>query len=235
MSANLMSANLLSANLLSANLMSANSLATGQLGSVVQAALQDPDYGANDRTLFHYIVTCALTPDQSVSYTWSDAQGDHDVVEQGQLGLAPEWATGPVYLKSQERVSGCVASRVNYFGVSVQISVRNPVLLSETPASELAAYPYVEGAFWGNLFTSSPALYSCYDPANAAHSLAAQRACATGYHDANGTHACGIITLTGSCADSCFRLDATGQFYRGCGDDPNGRGSGITAITIGLQ
>jgi hypothetical protein len=235
LSANLLSANLLSANLLSANLLSANSLtssplSTQKLSTLVQTALQDPALGANDRTLFHYIASCALDASQSVSYAWSDAAGTHPVTEQGQVGLAPEWASRSLNRDGQQLVSACVASRVNYFGVSVSVSLRNEVLAQETPKDELATYSHVEGAFWGNLFDAKPHLHSCYDPKNASHSLSAQRACATGYLDtATGElHSCGMIQLTGPCDQQL--LDPRGQFYWAAGNDDT-----MNAITVGLQ
>ena len=113
----------------------------------------------------------------------------------------------------------------------MSISVRNEVLDATTSAAELAAYPYVEGAFWGNLFSSSPALYSCYNPANVAHSRADERDCATGYPTGGGqVVSCGMITLTGSCDDQCWGLDPYGQYYWGCGDNDTDN-----AITTGLQ
>src|SRR5262249_30299118 len=117
------------------------------------------------------------------------------------------------------------------FGVSVQISVRGETdaLLETTTAAELAAYPYVEGAFWGNLFSATPSLYACYNAANAAHSLADQRACAIGFVDANGnTQSCGMIQLTGSCDSQCLWFDPVNQAYVGCGNSWN-------PLTIGLQ
>jgi hypothetical protein len=133
----------------------------------------------------------------------------------------------------QKLVSACLAARTNYFGISVHISLRGAAdaLEDNTTAAELAAYPYVEGAFWGNLFTSSPALYSCYDPANVAHSRADDRCCATGSLEDGQVEPCGMIALTGSCEDACWKLSAHGQYYLGCGEDDGDD----QAITVGLQ
>jgi hypothetical protein len=231
LTANLLTANLLTANLLTANLLTANALASSSLAGPVQAALQDPALGANDRTLFHYIATCALDSTQSITYTWSDADGPHTVTEAGQVGLARSWATGPLNLQGQELVSGCVAARVNHFGVSVHLSARAlvPYLLANTTDAELEAYPYVEGAFWGNMFSPTQSLYACYDTENAAHSLAAQRACATGYVDESGVlQGCGPIALTGSCSRQCAGFDSDNQLYVNCGGTHD-------ALTIALQ
>ena len=234
---NALTINALTINALTINALTINSLTSNSLGSPVVTALQDTtSVGDGSRSVFHYIVGCALPAGQSVSYTWTDALGNpYTVVEQGQIGLAPEWATGSLSSDGAQLVSGCVAARVNYFGVEVHISVRNPDLASVTPDSELAAYPYVEGSFWGNLFSASPGLYSCYDPDNVDHSRADQRDCATGYLDGTGQlQPCGPITLTGSCSDVCKKLDADDQYFWGCGDSGNGNGN-TKAITVGLQ
>jgi hypothetical protein len=153
------------------------------------------------------------------------------VTETGALGLAPYWATGSLDQRGQLLISGCIAARINYFGVTVQISARGLAasLLEGTTEAELAEFPYVEGAFWGDIFSPKPALFSCYDPANVANSRAQQRDCATGYLDADGdVLPCGPMVLTGSCNDRCASFDREGQFYVNCGDSS-------AAITIGLQ
>jgi hypothetical protein len=229
---NTLTTNTLTTNTLTTNTLTTNTLTTNGLGSQVVTALQDTTpVGAANRTVFHYLVTCALDPTQSVTYTWSDGESTNTVTEVGQIGLAPQWATGPLRSWGQQLVSACVASRINYFGVTVPISVRNEVLAPTTSSAELADYPFVEGAFWGNLFTSTPSLSSCYDPANVENSRSDQRECATGFLDANGQiDPCGLITLTGSCADECAWFDPVGQFYVGCGKDFT-----LAAITTGLQ
>jgi hypothetical protein len=124
--AELVTANTVTANTVTANTLVANTLTNSGIGGPVLTALQDTTpIGTNNRTIFHYIVTCALSPAQSVTYTWSDGQGTYTVTEQGQLGLAPQWATGSLKRSGQQLVSGCIAARVNYFGVTVPISARN--------------------------------------------------------------------------------------------------------------
>jgi hypothetical protein len=229
---NTLTVNTLTVNTLTVNTLTVNSLTSGTLGSPVLTALQNTTpVGAANRTIFHYIVTCALDPSQSVTYSWSDGVNTYTVTEVGQIGLAPRWATRSLESWGQQLVSACIGARVNYFGVTVPISVRNEVLVPTTSSAELADYPYVEGAFWGNLFAPAPSLNSCYNPANVANSRADQRECATGYLDADGNvDPCGIITLTGSCDEQCWGFDATHQFYWGCGKDFS-----LAAITTGLQ
>jgi hypothetical protein len=178
-------------------------------------------------------VGCALNTSQSFSFSWTDTSGTvHAETYWGDLGLAPYWATGPLDESGQRIVSACLASRTNYFGVTVHISVRGNVkaLRDGTSAAELAAYPYVEGAFWGNLFSSTPAIYACYNPATVANSRADQRDCATGYLSSTGqTLPCGPIQLTGSCDTQCDGFDTAGQYYTGCGHTAT-----TGTITVGL-
>jgi len=151
LSANLLSANLLSANLLSANLLSANMLAANSL------SVQNMVNTANGRLILKYVVSCALpasatmTAKDSAGTTWSFA---------GSIGLAPEWATGVPTASNRRWVSACVLARTNYFGISVPISMRadNNIHLTAT-SSEITTYNEAEGAFWGDLFGSSTAIY----------------------------------------------------------------------------
>ena len=232
LTANTLTANTLTANTLTANTLTANTLTANGLSPVVVTALQDvTPVGAANRTVFHYLATCALTPAQSVTYTWSDGTNTYTVTEVGQVGVAPQWATQSLDVNGQQLVSACVAARINYFGVTVPISERGFVesMLETTTQTELAQYPYVEGAFWGNLFAPTPTLASCYNPANVAHSRADQRDCATGYLDANGQlQSCGPIVLTGSCDAQCLFFDSRDQLYVGCGGTWN-------ALSVGLQ
>lgn len=232
---NSLTVNSLTVNSLTVNSLTVNSLTVNGLAQPLLSALQDATaVGAANRAVFHYLVGCALTPDQSLDYTWSDAQGTHTVTEQGSIGLAPDWLSGSLDTTEQHLVSGCLAARVNYFGTPVPISVRNPRLVDVTPDSELAEYPYVEGSFWGNLFSSDPTVYSCYDPANVNHSRSSMRDCAAGYLDGSGhIHGCGPIVMTGSCNDVCRRLNVRDQYYWGCG--PTGSNATTVAVTVGLQ
>ena len=70
-------------------------------------------------------------------------------------------------------VSACLAGRTNYYGTVVMISLRGGSEALTPSASEAATYTWEEGAFWGNLFASTPALYACHVPAHDAHSRGA--------------------------------------------------------------
>src|SRR5262245_23475446 len=80
LTANTLTANTLTANTLTANTLTANTLTANGLGALVLSALRDPTaIGATNRMLFRYIVECSLPPELSVSYTWSDVDGTHEV------------------------------------------------------------------------------------------------------------------------------------------------------------
>jgi hypothetical protein len=232
---NALAINSLSDNALAINALAINALAINALDPGAAATIEDPSaHGDLARELLSYTVGCALNPSQSFTFSYTDASGVvQTVTDVGMLGLYPEWVTRPLTdVGKQQDISACLAARTNYFGIVVHISVRGvqPALLDSTPPSELAAYPYVEGAFWGNLFASTPSLYACYDPANAANSNADNRVCATGYTEADGQVApCGMITLTGPCDEQCDWFDEQAQLYLGCGD------SRTHSITIGLE
>lgn len=239
-------ANSLVPNSLVPNSLVPNSLVPGELtpealAPDVIAALQDPGPdGDAVRQLLRYVVGCALAEGQSFAFSWTDAAGvTHDEVYEGALGIAPGWATGPLSDDTAQRlVSACLAARVNWYGIAVVISVRSglaPLMLAPG-SSELAAYPHVEGAFWGNLFAPSPYLNACYLPENAEIARAAHRDCAVGHVEDPGQSGapvpCGIIALTGPCGASCKALDSQTMHYAACVDRPGVPDSPTTAAVI---
>lgn len=108
------------------------------------------------QTLMRYVVGCALTPAQVVTYT--DTDEDDATVSmtwKGELGLCPGWNTGPANADCQQRVSACLAARVNAFGEKIPITLRgkrDSYALLPVSSTEVGLYPWQEGAFWGNLF-----------------------------------------------------------------------------------
>jgi hypothetical protein len=226
--------NALIPNALIPNALIPNALIPNGLDDGAFAALADPgEAGALSRMFMEYLVGCALTPSQSFSFTWTDSFG---AVEEetyvGAVGLAPGWASGPLDVTGQRLVSACLAARTNYYGVTVIISLRSgaPPLDTMTPGSELAAYPDVEGAFWGNLFAPTPELYACFDPANVWNDWDRQRDCAAGHREPDGQLVpCGPIVLTGPCGGPCAELDAAGQYYPWCHADAPGAPAPTTA------
>jgi hypothetical protein len=236
--ANALAPNAIAANAIAANAIAANALTAGALSPSSLSALQDPGTAGDlSRMFVRYAVGCAFDPTQSFSFSWTDSAGTvHNEQYWGILAIAPYWATGPLDDTGQRLVSACLAARTNYLGVSVLISMRSDSgVLDDSPASEINAYPYLEGAFWGNIFTTTPSLYACVVPADAAHSEAAQRYCATGYPDptTGAIQSCGIITLAGSCNTLCNKFDASSHAYTGCVQQPAaGTNSAKTSLVI---
>jgi hypothetical protein len=78
----------------------------------------------------------------------------------GGLNLAPGWKTGSCNDACQEQVSACLMAFTNGSGLHV------PLMMSSTkiPAmggGHTSTYPWQEGAFYGNLFTSPPNAFFC--------------------------------------------------------------------------
>jgi hypothetical protein len=227
LSSNGLSSNGLSSNGLSSNGLSSNGLSSNALSSnaLVMGALRDQS-GTGDltRLFFRYLISCALGPNHSVSYTWTDSTGHtHTEINPGGLGLAPGWENGAATQTDKEVVSACLAARTNSKGIPVPISLRGKNITGLTVTSgERSAYTYGEGAFWGNLFNgSNPYVYSCSRVAFNAGASTSQyltqgRTCTT--------VGCGIITSVGACYTSdsastgqaCFDRDSSKDWVSEC-------------------
>ena len=233
---NALNANALNANALAPSALSATALSPGALSPSAHQAISHPgSAGALSRELLRYTVGCALGAGQSFSFTWSDDWGLHEETYPGLLGIAPAWATGPLDLKGQEMISACLAARVNWYGVSVIISMRsNEAPLRTLPsADELAQYPDIEGGFWGNLFVATPYARACYHPGTVANSRAHQRDCAVGHLNADQTVSlCGMINIIGPCDAYCKAPSSPGGYYPDCTDPVYGKTANV--VTIGL-
>ncbi|MBK8015177.1 MAG: hypothetical protein IPK13_28035 [Deltaproteobacteria bacterium] len=110
--------------------------------------------------LLKYAIECALEAGDSVSVTFPSGAKTFN----GALGLAPIWKTGALDTTGQKAVSACLAARTNALGNTVRISLRNPAYagLDVSPA-ERESFTTHEGAFWGNVFGTSPQLHACKD------------------------------------------------------------------------
>jgi hypothetical protein len=165
LSANKLSANKLSANKLSANKLSANSLASRDMLST-----------ADGREVMSYVVGCALPSGQSI--TLQDNGGASHTFT-GRHNLAPQWATRAPTVAERRWVSACLLARTNVFGVPVSISMRHDSYLPlASTTTERTQYSNVEGAFWGDLFGTTPVLYACGSRNWAQYAQQSFRACA---------------------------------------------------------
>jgi hypothetical protein len=109
-----------------------------------------------------YLVSCALTPQQSLDVTIND-QPYHF---QGGVGLAPQWGMtgGSCDGSCQRWVSACLLARLDAAGVEREISVRglNPALVPTW--SELTTYTQREATYFGNVFIPGQPRYLCLPP-----------------------------------------------------------------------
>ncbi|HTN84942.1 MAG TPA: hypothetical protein VL242_14690 [Sorangium sp.] len=223
--------NALHMNALHMNALNPAALSSNSLGTQALTAIRDPGpNGVLSRELMRYLVGCSLRPDQTFSFSWTDSAGVvRQEVYRGELGIAHWWATGAIAndTYTQRQISACVAARVNWYGVHVTISLRNAETASMgSSIAERQTYTVREGAFWGNLFASTPYVRSCYSPAGVARARQLQRVCAAGHvgvDPATGatiTQQCGPMTIVGSCDTVCNRVDDNGGYYAGCLENP---------------
>ncbi|MCB9653757.1 MAG: hypothetical protein H6729_06465 [Deltaproteobacteria bacterium] len=158
--------------------------------------------------LLKYAIECALDSGDSVSIQFPSGPKTF----YGALGLAPAWKSGALDATGQKAVSACLAARTNALGNTVRISLRNPAYaglnVSEVERQNFRTH---EGAFWGNVFGSSPALHAC----KAEGGGPSGRLCTDG--------SCGFTPdPIPSCADAvgegCDAQDAEGN-WTGCGSE----------------
>ncbi|CAN95525.1 hypothetical protein sce5362 [Sorangium cellulosum So ce56] len=245
---NALNPNALNPNALNPNALNPNALAVGALslialGSQALTAILDPGpNGALSRDHLRYAVECALESSQSFRFGWIDASGVyHDEIYTGVLGLARSWAWVPLDGDDQRWVSACLAARTNYYGVPVVLSSRGPTkAINKQNSPELSTFRREEGAFWGNIYGSSPALYACHVPENDASSRAALRDCAAGHIDetTGSIQPCGAIQLLGSCDTYCDPIaPKNGIYHPSCFTDPANRPAtmNLNPITVFLE
>jgi hypothetical protein len=77
----------------------------------------------------------------------------------GQLGLAPEWATGSCNTQCQEYVSACVMAHVNTAGLHIPLWMT--AAQPNVGWGQSADFPLQESSFFGNIFVSPPRAYYC--------------------------------------------------------------------------
>jgi hypothetical protein len=232
----------LSPGVLTSSVLTSAALSAGTLAPAALSAIQDPgSLGDLARQLLLYEVGCAFDSTQQLSFSWTDTGGVlHQESYAGSLGLAPEWATQALEVSGQQWVSACLAARVNGEGATVPLSLRGASPALATTPAEAAAYPMREAAFFGNLFTGTPAVYACYDVLVLLAALE-KRVCAEPLGGVSTAFDCGPIQILGPCVQIlglltvgyCTSQDPTYQFYYGC--SPPGASAAIPSITTFLQ
>ena len=168
-----------------------------------RAAAADAPVGAAALTeqqamLWKYTARCALRADQVLER----AVGDAGRIERfpGLLGLAPEWREGGCDGACQEKVSACLAALTNQTGMHVNVSMLSaaPSLKAMSASEDDRAYPFQEGAFFGNVFAGEA--YVCHGR-DAAKGIQVKRFCA--FAPALCTSSLATFTDAGACEDRC--------------------------------
>ena len=108
---------------------------------------------AQQALLWKYTARCALRADQELE---APAGPNGEKLKfKGSLGLAPAWREGKCDDACQEKVSSCLAALTNQTGDHVQLSLLSAAAslapLMSANENDLA-YPFQEGAFFGNVF-----------------------------------------------------------------------------------
>jgi len=159
---------------------------------------QEPALTPQQAILWKYTARCALRPDQELE-TPPGADGK-TLLFKGALGLAPEWRDGKCDGTCQEKVSSCLAALTNQTGDQVNISLISaaPSLVHSLSVSENdLAYPFQEGAFFGNVYAGEAFVCRGRDAAKGAQ---LKRFCAL-----TPALCSGIATFAdaGTCTDRC--------------------------------
>ena len=168
--------------------------------------------GSTDgQRLLKYAVQCALPAGDSLSTMHEGAP----LVLEGSLGLAPEWKHQALPAAAQRWLTACILSRINAFGVPVEIDMRgeHPALRSLTP-EETHDYTFQEGAFYGNFFADPPAIYVCRGHGGERAAPTKKLRVCTEPLTTPQASRCGM-ELTGECADVCEE-DPTDHSFRKC-------------------
>ncbi|WP_437589634.1 hypothetical protein [Sorangium sp. So ce1000] len=231
---NALNPNALNPNALNPNALNPNALDPSALSPAALSAIQNPGVAGDlSRQFLSYVVGCAFTSSQSFSFSWTDSSGTvHNEVYWGIIGLVPSWSTKPLGQNDQQWISACLASRTNWYGVSVTISSRGShPAIDKTDTPELSTYTQMEGAFWGNLFAPSPYLNACYDEANRSHARSLLRDCAAGHLDSGGAvQQCGMLSIRGTCTSYCQQLNTRGMYYPSCVNNLTGSPESTTRV-----
>ncbi|RKH15299.1 hypothetical protein D7V97_00385 [Corallococcus sp. CA053C] len=206
LSTNGLSTNGLSTNGLSTNGLSTNGLSTNGFNDWFNSN------AATAPTLMAYIVKCAVPAGQT--RTFVQAATGASFTWQGNLGLAPNWASGlPATEVEQQAVSACLAAHANKFGLHISLSVLGRTAAgAPLPYStqELATFSEREACFFGNLFTTD-GLFAARDR-DFSSTESTTRACGLTLK----ADTCAPITNLGSCSQFCTKADPSQPYFTQC-------------------
>ena len=202
LTANSLTADALTSSASFAALMTGHALTADGLmhDPALAAELEEP----TARLFLKYVVGCALPPEESFDIVVDGALYTYA----GRSGLAPEWGNpgGSCDATCQAWVSGCVLARVNHLGVTVPISIRGEHPALALSPGEAAAYPHIEAAYYGNVFSTTQERHACLPPGHTTD----ERVCGASTEDC-------VIDIVGSCERACGAPGASGD-YTDCHD-----------------
>jgi uncharacterized protein YjbI with pentapeptide repeats len=122
------------------------------------------------RSLLRYTATCALTPEQALTFSVDGAAYRYE----GNFGVTPEWLDRMLTETEERWLSACLIAHVNGLGENVLISMRAEGIVGADEA-ERASHPVHEGAFFGSF--GQARLFSCFaEEAEEAMALSPDRA-----------------------------------------------------------
>lgn len=161
------------------------------------------------RQLLKYLVGCALPKKDSVFVTVDGKK----YTFQGKLGWVPDWIDRPMTEAEKRKMSACIAAHTNFFGKTVQISLRSDDPAApkgfQTTAAERKDYSFFEAGFFGNLFVTNPVSYVCLGGDSAerkTHLENLYRVCSLGHNKVKGYSRCNF-KIVGLCKDKPFVQD----------------------------
>ncbi|HEU5061029.1 MAG TPA: hypothetical protein VFU21_31075 [Kofleriaceae bacterium] len=142
--------------------------------------------------ILRYLIECALPAGVEVQLAY---RGRLETLGRGVAGLGPRLQAGRMSVTEAERVTACMLARMNGTGRTIQIDMfgpMGPAFETTVPADD--AFPVLEAAFFGNLFSAEPVAQACQA---AASPLEEMRSC----RDRGGVADCGILEFT---TDVCW-------------------------------
>ena len=171
------------------------------------AAILDADPLA--QMFMTYVVSCALSADQSVVFPY--LAGQTDFVFAGSMGVAPEWGADGSSCDTtcQQWVSSCVIGRVDALGQHISLSIRGENTGLALAPGEATTYPDREASYFGNVFTNPQQLYACRAAEDDQTLIG--RTCG----DGADVSQCAINVL-GDCHAVCSILDSTTGAFGDC-------------------
>jgi hypothetical protein len=171
------------------------------------AAILDADPLA--QMFMTYVVSCALSADQSVVFPY--LAGQADFIFAGGVGVAPGWGADGSACDAtcQQWVSSCVIGRVNALGQHIPLSIRGENTGLALAPGEATAYPDREASYFGNVFTNPQQLYACRAAEDDQTLIG--RSCG----DGADVSQCAIDVL-GDCHAVCSILDPTTGAFGDC-------------------